>query len=173
MPDAGSPPDRGQGEIEADDAVDAVPVDSQELRPGNLRRLEAVLQQTRYVSQLPPPDDLERYERLLPGSAERLLGAGEREQHHRHEIENRAAALDEDAMPKFYAGQRRGQVISAVVALGYEAIMAVAVLEGYPIEGIVGAAIGIGAMIWAMRRDPDASESSDDDEAAQPGDATD
>lgn len=32
--------------------------------------------------------------------------------------------------------------------------MGVAVLKGYALEGIVGAATGIGAMVWAIRRSP-------------------
>jgi hypothetical protein len=54
------------------------------------------------------PLDLERYQKLLPDAPERLLASGEREQAHRHEIEQRLAALDESSMPKFYEGQRRG-----------------------------------------------------------------
>src|SRR5690606_29827900 len=117
------------------------------------RRFDAHWQETRYASPLPSPGDLERYRDLVPDSPERLLAAGEREQTHRHQIESRLASIDEQAMPKFYKGQSRGQLISAAVAIGYEAIMLVAVLEGYPIEGIAGAAFGIGAMIWAIRRD--------------------
>jgi len=116
------------------------------------RRLE--WQESRYASPLPSPDDLVKYQALLPNAPERLLAAGEREQAHRHEIEGRLAALDEVAMPKFYAAQRRGHLISLALGGGYEAIMLVAVLKGYALEGIVGAAAGIGAMVWAIRRSP-------------------
>ena len=106
------------------------------------------------MSPLPSPDDLERYEELLPDAPERLLAAGEREQAHRHEVENRLIALDEQAMPRFYDGQRRGHFISLLLGGGYEAIMGLAILEGYALEGVIGAGVGIGAMVWAVRRDP-------------------
>ncbi|MBX5469631.1 MAG: hypothetical protein IRZ21_07010 [Thermoleophilaceae bacterium] len=61
-------------------------------------------------------------------------------------------------MPKFYAGQRRGHYISLALGAMYEAIMLVAVLKGYALEGVVGAAVGIGGMIWAIRRDPNGSD---------------
>lgn len=80
--------------------------------PGG-RRLD--LNQSRYVSQLPSPDDLERYNELIPNVGERLLSAGEREQLHRHQIENRLVALDEEAMPKFYRGQAHAHIVSAVL----------------------------------------------------------
>lgn len=40
---------------------------------------------------LPHPDTLERYEKLIPGSAERLLTAFERQVAHRHNLDNREA----------------------------------------------------------------------------------
>ncbi len=82
------------------------------------------------TSALPSPEDLERYQKLLPDAPERLLASGEREQAHRHDIERRLAALDEVGMPKFYAGQRRGHIISVLLGVGYEGIMGIAVLKG-------------------------------------------
>lgn len=133
-------------------------VDGQLVRPATRprhgsRRLDVGWQESRYTSPLPSPDDLERYKELLPDAPERLMAAGEREQAHRHQIENRLAGLDESAMPKFYAGQRRGHYISLILGLGYELVMLVAILEGYAVEGVFGAAVGIGAMVWAARRD--------------------
>jgi uncharacterized membrane protein len=154
--DGGGEQERREG-LEAEPVLDGPVVEPRELRP-DARRLEAVLQQTRYVSQLPAPADLERYREMIPDAPERLLAAGEREQQHRHEIENRAAALDEEAMPKFFDGQRRGHWISAVATLGYEGLMALAILEGYALEGIVGAAFGIAAVVWAFRRDTDGGD---------------
>jgi uncharacterized membrane protein len=136
--------------------VDAAVVDPHELRPHpNARRLDAVLKQSRYVSPLPSPDDLERYQRLVPDAAERLLSAGEREQAHRHEMNNRAASIDEEIVPAFFEGEKRSQNYSLTLGLGYEVVMLAAILAGYALEGIVGAALGIAAMIWAIRRDSD------------------
>jgi uncharacterized membrane protein len=119
-------------------------------------RLDVGLRQSSYTSPLPSPDDLDRYAAHLPDAAERLLSAGEREQAHRHQIENRLAALDEQALRRFYTGQRVALAISLTVGLVYLGGMVLAILHGYPLVGVGGAAFGIAAVISAVRRDPSA-----------------
>ncbi len=122
------------------------------------------LRQSRYTSPLPSPDDLDRYAEHLPDAPERLLSAGEREQAHRHQIEDRLAAMDEQALPRFYAGQRFAHAVSLVLGLAYLAAMVLAILQGYPLVGVGGATFGIAAIIWAVRRDPSPAETSPDRE---------
>jgi uncharacterized membrane protein len=124
-------------------------------------RLDVEFQRSSYTSPLPSPDDLDRYVAHLPHAAERLLSAGEREQAHRHQVENRLVAIDEKEMPRFYAGQRVAQVISLVLGLGYLGAMVLAMLQGYPLAGVGGASFGIAAVIWAIRREPSAPGSED------------
>lgn len=159
MDHSNSPELRGEAHPEATEEV----VDGQLVRERNEqdRRLDVGLEHSRYTSPLPRPDDLERYAALVPDAPERLLAAGEREQAHRHEVESRLVAIDESSMPKFYEGQRRAHLISLALGLGYEGIMLAVVLTGYPIPGIVGAAAGIGAMIWAVRRAPTAGKTDE------------
>lgn len=123
-------------------------------------RLDVGLRQSSYTSPLPSPADLDRYAGHVPDAAERLLAAGEREQAHRHEIERRLTAIDEQAMPRYYAGQRFGQLVSLILALAYLSVMVLAILKGYPLIGTGGAAFGIAAAIWAIRRDPAEAEPS-------------
>lgn len=123
-------------------------------RPPGHSRLDVRAEESSYTSPLPAPADLRAYAELVPDAPERLLAAGEREQAHRHEIENRIAAIDEAAMPRFYAGQRRGQTFGLIAIIAYLGVMVVAILEGYPLVGAGGAAIGLAALVWAMRRDP-------------------
>lgn len=130
-------------------------------------RLDVDLQASRYTSPLPSPDDLKRYSELLPDAPERLLSAGELEQAHRHQIERDLVELDREGMPSFYAGQRRGQVIGGMVAIAYLAVMAFAISEGYGIVGVTGAAAGVAAIIYAIRRDPSAPS----EPAEAPGEA--
>ncbi len=117
-------------------------------------RLDVGLQQSSYTSPLPSPDDLDRYAEHLPNVAGRLLSVGEREQAHRHQVENRLVTIDEQEMPRFYAGQRVAQLMSLVLALAYLGLMVVAINHGYPLAGVGGATFGIAAVIWATRRDP-------------------
>ncbi len=93
------------------------------------------------------------------------MAAGEREAAHRHQIENRLAAIDEKSMPKFYDGQRRGQWIGFTVAVFigtlYFGVMMAAILKGYQ-GGVGGAALfGVAAIIWALRRDTSGGTRSD------------
>lgn len=135
-------------------------------RWGPAAQLDVGLRQSSYTSPLPSPDDLDRYAAHLPDAADRLLTAGEREQAHRHEIESRLAAMDEQALPRFYAGQRFAHAVSLALGLAYLLAMALAILRGYPLIGVGGAALGLAAIIWAVRRDPSEPPEATDDESA-------
>ena len=139
--------------------------------PGGTR-LDVGLRQSSYTSPLPAPDDLDRYVAHLPDAAERLLAVGEREQAHRHAIEDRLAAIDEQAMPRLYASQRFAHAISLILGLTYLGVMFFAILRGYPLVGVGGATVGLAAVIWAIRRDPSDAEWSPDRES-RPASATD
>ena len=158
-----APEPQRREDVEDAEVVEGQVVPPQPKASPRHRRLDVDWQESRYASPLPSPDDLKRYKELLPDAPERLLAAGEREQKHRHMLEERLVSIDESATPKFYDGQRRGHFISLVLGGFYETIMLVAVLKGYALEGIVGAAAGIGAMVWAIRRDPGGSDDSADD----------
>jgi uncharacterized membrane protein len=121
-------------------------------------RLDVGLRQSTYTSPLPSPDDLDRYVARVPDAAERLLSAGEREQTHRHYIERQLVETDAEVMPRYFAGQRRAHLLGLILGLGYLGAMVLAILEGYPIAGVGGATFGVAAVIWAIRREPSASE---------------
>lgn len=42
-----------------------------------------------YSGPIPPPESLEKYNDIVPGAAERIIGMAEKEQVHRHTIEER------------------------------------------------------------------------------------
>jgi uncharacterized membrane protein len=124
--------------------------------------------QVSYTSPLPSPADLDRYVTYVPDAAERLLAAGEREQAHRHRIESRLVTLDELAMPRYYAGQRFGQSLSLVLGIAYLSVMVMAIVQGLPLAGAGGAAFGIAAVIWAIRRDTSEPRSDASDPRQRP-----
>jgi uncharacterized membrane protein len=68
-----------------------------------------VLQQTR-SGPLPSPEDLARYDMVLPGCAERILRMAEANSAHRHRIEQMAVGGNVTA-------QLRGQIFAFVLAL--------------------------------------------------------
>ncbi|WP_191117111.1 MULTISPECIES: DUF2335 domain-containing protein [Vibrio harveyi group] len=64
---------------------------------------QAISQQ--YSGPLPPPSMLEGYDRVQFGFAERIVSMAEREQEHRHQLENRGVqgAIDKDKRSQRYA----------------------------------------------------------------------
>ncbi len=156
------------------DAADVARADEGEDDPDVMRRtswtqgkrLDVGLRQPSYTSPLPSPDDLDRYAAHLPDAAERLLAAGEREQAHRHEIEDRLAAMDERALPRFFAGERFAHAVSLILGLAYLGAMVLAIVQGYPLVGVGGATFGVAAVIWAVRRDPSNTADLADRESA-------
>ena len=108
---------------------------------------------------LPAPEDLTRYEDLLPGAAERIFRMAEIEQQHRHEQENKAISSElttrdllqatekariEGVMRSDKRGQYLGAAVSILAIFGaiYTAEnqpFVAAALIGLPILGIVKA----------------------------------
>lgn len=86
------------------------------------------IQQFHHEGPLPAPEDLQRYEALAPGAAERIIRMAEAEQSHRHALESKALEADasvritfqgtEDARIKgVFASDRRGQYLGTIVSL--------------------------------------------------------
>lgn len=66
---------------------------------------------------LPPPHTLEGYEKVLPGSAERIFAMAEKEQDHRHDMNKEQVSLDGKFLESDSKRERRGQYIAALLAL--------------------------------------------------------
>ncbi|HDY7993147.1 TPA: DUF2335 domain-containing protein [Vibrio vulnificus] len=99
---------------------------------------QAISQQ--YSGPLPPPSMLEGYDRVQYGFAERIVSMAEREQAHRHQLENRGVqgAIDKDKRSQNYA---LGIVLflaslcGALILAGHD--MAGSVLGGTTLVGTV------------------------------------
>ena len=118
-----------------------------------------VSHQTIRQGPLPAPEDLQRYDQLLPGAAERIIKMAEMEQQHRHVQESKAIsselttreilqATEKVRIDGVIHSDRRGQYLGATVSvlaiLGaiYTAESqpyVAAALVGLPILGIVKA----------------------------------
>ena len=58
--------------------------------PKKEARVEAVMRRSQsYSGPLPMPEDLEKYDQVVPGAAERIIRMAEKEMQHRHESDNR------------------------------------------------------------------------------------
>jgi uncharacterized membrane protein len=85
-----------------------------------------------YSGPFPTPDDLERYEKTLPGFTDRLFGMFEKDQRHNQEIEKEILKGDN--------GQKmRGQIFGLIISLSCIAGSVFAALRGHVVfAGILG-----------------------------------
>ena len=90
---------------------------------GEQPRTATISQQ--FVGPIPPSGEFERYEAILPGSANRILAMAERSAAHRHQWEARVLDIDEAAVKGGIGLQARGQCFAFILGL------IVLVLGGY------------------------------------------
>lgn len=89
---------------------------------------------------LPTPENVERYEAVLPGTMERLLSIAEKEQQHRHETE-KLIILNESKL------QTRAQLIALFVCIASFGMGAILILKGQSIEGLTALLVTLASFI--------------------------
>ncbi len=90
-----------------------------------------------YQGALPPPEMLERFDRIVPGGAERIFAMAEAEMKHRHQYESNALQL-------WAKETSRGQVFAFFIVL---CSLSAAVFAGIKGAQMVGAFIGAGGVV--------------------------
>ncbi len=117
-----------------------------------------------YSGPLPPPQILRQFEEIVPGSAERILSAFEKESEHRREIEKVQAGIGKHAILHELADRRMGLVFGGLAAFGALGLAALALVLGHPLGavatviGTVASLAGVfiyGRRIQASREHPD------------------
>lgn len=95
------------------------------------------------IGPLPPADELEKYEAVLPGAADRIVKMAEGQANHRAQLETEALRQE---------GQRSwtGLVSGALLTLGFEALALVAVLVDRPWFAVAFAAFPLPAILGAF-----------------------
>lgn len=109
--------------------------------------------QESYVGPLPAPADLQAYELILPGAAERIIQAFETQTSHRHELERTVITGSEGR-------SGRGQILTFIVLMS--GVLGGSVVAGTaaPTAGaaIAGAALATGALSYLFGGRPTKSE---------------
>lgn len=97
-----------------------------------------VIHEVTYEPILPPPEDLERYEAILPGSAERLMVMAEKQQ--THLVAQKDANSDQN-----YSLATRGQWLVAGLCFCFAAIAVLGIFYDAPQTAYfaVAAAVGV------------------------------
>ena len=84
-------------------------------------------QQKIHTGPLPTPEDLQQYDLILPGAAERIINMAEIEQQHRHDLERKATTSELETREILQATEKvriggimrsdgRGQMLGALVS---------------------------------------------------------
>lgn len=94
---------------------------------------------------LPSPDDIARYEQILPGAAERIMAHAEREQAHRHQHDDRALAAE-------ISYSRLGMWLGATALFTCIGAATICAFIGEPGVAIAIAGVGVAGIIGAFIR---------------------
>ena len=132
-------------DAEDEQASPALPEILEQLPAEILAQLPAVftLEASLHAGPLPSADELEKYEAVLPGAADRIVRMAEGQAGHRAGLETEALRQE---------GQRSwaGLVSGAFLTLGFEALALVAVLVDRPWFAVAFAAFPLPAILGAF-----------------------
>lgn len=109
-------------------------------------RITGVVRSERFIGPIPHPRHLAEYERVLPGSADRLMTMAEKDQNHRHACDNTIIKAETDFMS-------RGQIFAMAALVLMLIFTAVFVLTGHEVAGgLVGGATLISVVLAFLNR---------------------
>ena len=120
-------------------------------------KIVARTQESHFSGPLPPPEVLQHYETIVTGFAKRIVTMAEKEQNHRHEIEQTAVHGSVSAEKR---GQTFAFLLCGSVILGSIGLIAV----GHPVSGtlLAGSTLVGLAYIFITGRRQEESEGEDD-----------
>ncbi len=102
----------------------------------------------RMIGFLPAPEELARYEKVVPGGAERILEMAEKQSMHQREMENKSVSAD-------IRGAKMKQILTFVLALAAGVLGGVLLITGSELAGLmvilVDAAAMVGIAIYGNR----------------------
>jgi uncharacterized membrane protein len=99
-----------------------------------------VIQQQSFIGPIPPPQIMEAYERILPGSADRILRMAEKQSDHRQGLERQVVAGNVSAQTR---GQRYAGGLSALLFGGGIYLLA----NGIQIGGLSTLALAVAGIV--------------------------
>jgi len=89
----------------------------QNSQSGQTSEKQLVAMQTEFRGPLPPPELLQRYEEIHPGTAERIIQQFERETQHRHAIEHKVVDAQIHNQQDEALMSRRGQMFAFFIGI--------------------------------------------------------
>jgi Predicted membrane protein (DUF2335). len=113
--------------------------DSRAIRQGNNGGMIATMR----ASLLPPPDGLERYEKLYPGVTKALVDAYVKQTDHRIDVEKQIVSANTKRM-------LRGQILGFIISLGVLGISTLLLLKGRDVQGFTALVIAMGGLVMSF-----------------------
>ena len=112
------------------------------LPPESKAEIVEYMARTSHSGPLPAPDDLEEYERILPGLAERIMMLTEKEQAHRHETITSVFKREANLKDR---GQHYGMIalVLMLVFCGVLAVTGSPQIAGWVAGGVIMGVVGI------------------------------
>lgn len=104
----------------------------------------------KYSGPLPPASELEKYDHVLPGLAERIISLTEKEQIHRHAIETEAVRAETLDMEKARLEARIGQIFAFAIALLAIGGGIYCTITGHPVAGPIISSGGLVMVVTAF-----------------------
>lgn len=162
-------------ESENSESADAEVVDSVSPQQNDayIERIEASF----HTGPIPPPGTLEQYNRILPNAADRIISMAEREQEHRHKMQEKLVNAQVNDAKQERDERRLGQIFG--LSIGVVSIVSgsiTAILASPLAGGFIGSAgvVGLVSVFVLGRREqknsqyPPQLESSDKEDEADP-----
>jgi len=120
----------------------------QDAQSGQQQKSQFLAMQAEFRGPLPPPEFLQRYEEIYPGTAERILQQFERETQHRHAVEQKIIDAQLEVQQAEIPALRLGQVFAFIIAV-VGLLASAYCVSGAATGGIAAAGASIGGVSLA------------------------
>lgn len=116
--------------------------DQNKLQDASINRTSTIKQfhQEHYEGPIPPPGMLEKYNQIVPGSAERIIKMAEEQSEHRRYLEKKVIASDT-------RNSFLGIMCALIISLGVLFIAYSALKSNQPTAGVFISALGISSIV--------------------------
>jgi len=116
-------------------------------KPGATSYSKSVEFSRAFSGPLPPPELLGQYEKMCPGSSDRIIRLAEEEAVHRRSIEQSLARTDMEQAKRDSDESRRGQICALMITLAAIGAGAYTAIAGHEIAGSIIGVGGIGSIV--------------------------
>ena len=133
--------------------ADQLPTSAVQAQPDSEGPVEPHVSAIGYAGPLPPAAEIQRWEEMLPGAAERFLTLLEEQTRHEISLDREQVALAHEATKQEHDLRKRGQTFGLSIGLAALVIGGVLVVLGNPVAGTIFGGTGVGSLVGAFLYD--------------------